>query len=260
MEIKKRNMKISIITPTLNSAETIRDCIESVKNQTYTNIEHIIVDGGSTDATLEIVKGYVHTYNLKFISEKDNGVYDAMNKGIKMSTGDVIGILNSDDMYSDNTVLEIVAIAFLTNHIDCLYGDLVYVDKHDTSKVVRYWKSREYQEGLFHKGWHPPHPTFFCKRICYEKYGTYNIDFKFAADYELMLRFLEKHKLRSLYINKVLVKMRVGGISNRSIFNIIKANIECYKAWKVNGLHINPIMLILKPLSKIFQYIKSCES
>jgi glycosyltransferase involved in cell wall biosynthesis len=179
-----------------------------------------------------------------------------MNKGLKLASGDIVGILNSDDFYKSNDILEIVANEFNNKNIDCLYGDLEYVDSNDTDKVIRYWKSRSYKEGLFQKGWHPAHPTFYVKRECYEKYGVFNLDFKIAADYELMLRFLEKYKLKCSYIPKTFVKMRVGGESNRSLSNIIKANIESYKAWKINGLYINPFMMVLKPLSKILQMFK----
>jgi len=251
-------LKISIITVVYNNAETIKDAIESVLNQTYKNIEYIIVDGGSTDGTVEIVQSYGDKIT-KFVSEKDNGLYDAMNKGIGLSTGDVVGILNSDDFYKSNDILEIVANEFMSKDIDCLYGDLEYVDDNDTSKVIRYWKSKPFKDGLFQKGWHPAHPTFFVKRVCYEKYGVFNLDFKIAADYELMLRFLERHWLKSSYIPKTFVKMRVGGKSNRSLSNIIRANLESYKAWKVNGLYINPFLFSLKPLSKIIQFIKKYD-
>jgi glycosyltransferase len=248
-------MKISIITVVYNNTKTIRDAIDSVLSQTYKNIEYIIVDGGSTDGTVEIVRSYGNKIS-KFVSEKDNGLYDAMNKGIRLATGDIVGILNSDDFYKSNDILEIVANEFNNKNIDCLYGDLEYVDANDTDKIVRYWKSKPFHVGLFQKGWHPAHPTFFIKRECYEKYGLFNFDFKIAADYEIMLRFLELYKLKSSYVNKTFVKMRVGGESNRSLKNIIKANIESYKAWKVNGLNINPVMLLLKPLSKVLQFFR----
>lgn len=252
---KNKKMKVSIITVVYNNAQTIKGAIESVLNQTYQNVEYIVIDGGSTDGTVEIIKSYGDEIN-KFISEKDNGLYDAMNKGISLAAGDVVGILNSDDFYASNDILEIVANEFATKDIDCLYGDLEYVDADDVNKVMRYWKSRPYKEGLFQKGWHPPHPTFFVKRECYDKYGVFNLDFKIAADYELMLRFLERHKLKSVYIPKTFVRMRVGGVSNRSITSILKANIESYKAWKINGLYINPLMFSLKPLSKVLQFFR----
>ncbi|GAB4222761.1 MAG: glycosyltransferase family 2 protein [Francisella sp.] len=246
-------MKVSIITVVYNNKKTIKDAIESVLDQSYKNIEYIIVDGASNDGTVDIIKSYGSKIT-KFISEPDRGLYDAMNKGVKLATGDIIGILNSDDLYNSNDILEVVVNEFKCKDIDCLYGDLEYVDANNVNKVIRYWKSKDYTAGLFKKGWHPAHPTFFVKRECYEKYGIFNLNFKLSADYEIMLRFLEKYKLKSSYIPKTFVKMRVGGESNRSLSNIIKANLECYKAWKTNDLYINPIYFTLKPLSKFLQF------
>ena len=245
-------MKISIITVVRNNAKTIKDAIESVLCQTYEDIEYIVVDGASTDGTVDIIKSYGNKIS-KLISEPDKGLYDAMNKGIKLAKGDVVGILNSDDFYKSNDVLETVANEFLKNDIDCVYGDLEYVSANDTSKVIRYWKSKEFKEGLFQRGWHPAHPTFFVKRKFYEKYGVFDLNFKIASDYELMLRFIEKYKLIPLYVNKTFVKMRVGGKSNQSLLNILKANFESYRAWKVNGLNFNPFIFLLKPFYKILE-------
>ena len=247
-------MKISIITVVWNNEKTIKNAIDSVLSQTYKNIEYIVVDGSSTDGTVKIVQSYGDKIS-KLLSEKDKGIYDAMNKGIRLATGDIVGILNSDDFYKSNDILEIVVNEFINKDIDCLYGDLEYVDSKDTSKVLRYWKSKVYKDGLFENGWHPAHPTFFIKREFYKKYGVFNLDFKIAADYEIMLRFLKKYQLKSSYINKTFVKMRVGGESNRSIKNIVKANLESYRAWEINGLNINPIIFLLKPLSKILQFL-----
>ena len=247
-------MKISIITVVWNNAKTIKDAISSVLNQSYKDIEYIIIDGASTDGTIEIVQSYGD--KIKFISEKDNGLYDAMNKGIRMATGDVVGILNSDDFYASDKILQIVADEFLKGNIDSVYANLEYIDANDPKRVIRYWRSKKYQEGLFRSGWHPAHPTFFVKKEIYEKYGVFDLSFKIAADYELMLRFFEKCKITSSYVDEVFVKMRIGGESNRSIKNIIKANMESYKAWKANGLYINPLRFLLKPFSKIIQFIK----
>jgi glycosyltransferase len=252
---KNKNIKVSIITVVYNNKDTIKDAIESVLNQTYKNIEYIIIDGGSNDGTVEIIRSYGNKID-KFISEKDNGIYDAMNKGIKLATGDIVGILNSDDFYASNDIIEKVVNEFIEKKVDSVYGDLVYVDAKNTDKIVRYWKSKPFKEGLFKKGWHPAHPTFFVKKEIYDKYGIFNLDFKIAADYELMLRFLEKCKISSSYIPEIFVKMRVGGESNQSIKNIIKANIESYKAWKANDLKIHPFRMFAKPLSKVFQYFK----
>ena len=247
-------MKISIITVVWNNAKTIKDAINSVLNQSYKDVEYIVIDGASTDGTIEILQSYGD--KIKFISEKDNGLYDAMNKGIRMATGDVVGILNSDDFYASDKILQIVADEFLKGNIDSVYANLEYIDANDPKRVIRYWRSKKYQEGLFRSGWHPAHPTFFVKKEIYEKYGVFDLSFKIAADYELMLRFFEKCKITSSYVDEVFVKMRIGGESNRSIKNIIKANMESYKAWKANGLYINPLRFLLKPFSKIIQFIK----
>ncbi|MCD6317842.1 glycosyltransferase [Candidatus Aerophobetes bacterium] len=252
----KNNPLVSIITVVLNRKNTIEFAIKSVLSQTYPNIEYIIVDGGSTDGTIDVIKKY-NKYISKWISEPDNGIYDGMNKGLKLAEGEIIGFLNSDDLYANENVIGTVVKAIEENSADCCWGDLVYVDKKNTDKIIRYWKSSEFKERKFKRGWMPPHPTFFVKRWVYEKYGYFNLDFPIAADYELMLRLLEKYKIRSCYVSKVLVKMRTGGKSNRTLVNIIKANIECYKAWKVNDLKPSYITFVLKPLSKIFQYFKS---
>ena len=246
-------MKISIITVVWNNAKTIRDAINSVLNQSYKDVEYIVVDGASTDGTIKIVQSYGD--KIKFISEKDNGLYDAMNKGIRMATGDVVGILNSDDFYASDKILQIVADEFLNSNTDSVYANLEYVDANNPKKVVGYWKSKKYQDGLFRSGWHPAHPTFFVKSEIYKKYGMFDLGFRIAADYELMLRFFEKCKITSSYVDEVFVKMRMGGESNKSIKNIIKANIESYRAWQANGLYINPLMFLLKPFSKIVQFI-----
>lgn len=245
-------MKISIITVVRNNAATIRDCIESVLSQTYP-VEYIIIDGCSTDGTLDIIKKYEANIS-KFVSESDNGIYDAMNKGLKAATGDIIGILNSDDVYAENTVLESVVSCFSKEKTDSCYGDLNYVDRNDTNRVTRFWKSGCYNKEKFKNGWMPPHPVFFVKKYIYEKYGYLNLDFPFAADYELMLRFLYKHGITAAYIQKVLVKMRTGGTSKPGLYTL-RSIIENYKAWKTNELEPNLMTFILKPISKIFQYM-----
>jgi glycosyltransferase, family 2 len=248
-------MKVSIVTPTYNSAKTIVDTILSVNKQDYTNIEHIIIDGGSKDNTLELIRNTPNRVK-KIISEPDKGIYDAMNKGVALATGDIVGILNSDDFYNSNDVIAKVVKTFQEGEYEGVYGDLEYVDARNTNRVVRYWESKAYKEGLFKKGWHPAHPTFFVKKEVYDKYGNFNLKYKIGADYEIMLRFIEKNRIKVAYIPETLVKMRVGGASNQSIKNIIKANIECYNAWKDNGLSILPFVFILKPLSKTLQYLR----
>ncbi len=248
-------MKVSIITVCLNSRETIEDAILSVLEQDYQNIEYIIIDGGSTDGTLEIINKYKDRIS-KIISEPDKGIYDGMNKGLKVATGKIIGFLNSDDMYFSNKVISTVVRTIEQEKVDCCWGDLVYVDKRNTKKIVRYWKSSEYREGGFKRGWMPPHPTFFVKEWVYEKYGGFNTNFSISADYELILRFLEKYKISSFYIPKILVKMRVGGNSNKNLIQILKANVECFNAFRLNGFSVSPFIIFLKPFLKINQFFK----
>lgn len=249
-------MKISIITVCFNSEKTIEDTIQSVLAQTHSDVEYIIVDGNSSDGTMSIVEKYSDRIS-KIISEPDKGIYDAMNKGVLASTGDVIGILNSDDVYAADNVLELVSKNI--NQSDAVYGNLDYVDFKDLAKVVRRWNSKPYKEGMFLNGWMPPHPTFFVRKSLYEKLGLYSLELKSAADYELMLRFIHKHKIKLSFINEILVKMRIGGESNASLKNRIRANKEDRKAWEMNKLKPNVLTLIRKPLSKLSQFIKKAN-
>ena len=262
-------MKVSLITVSYNSALTIADTIVSVQKQTYKNIEFIVVDGNSTDGTVEIVKQFIDGEQnvlqdsakdvsqgvvTKFLCERDNGIYDAMNKGLALATGDIIGVLNSDDFYCATDVIEQVVRAFEEHETDCLYGDLNYVNPNDTSKIIRKWRSGSYRKKNFLKGWMPPHPTFFVKKSCYEKFGKFDTQFKSAADYELMLRFLFKESCTAVYLPKVMIHMRAGGVSNASLKNRIRANREDRAAWKINGLKPKWFTLLRKPLSKLIQY------
>lgn len=247
------NLKISIITVTYNSAATLEQTILSVIEQSYQNIEFIIVDGGSTDDTLKIVEK--HKGNIaKFVSEKDNGLYDALNKGIDLATGDVIGFLHSDDFYTDNTIIQQYVNTFIKNHSEAVYADLFYVDKTNTNKIIRKWKSGNHKPNSFLHGWMPPHPTFFVRKEIYQKFGKFNLEFKHSSDYELMLRFIHKHKIKVSYLHEFVIKMRVGGQSNVSIQNRINANNEDRMAWKVNGLKPRFYTSYLKPLRKISQF------
>lgn len=246
-------MKVSIVTAALNAEGTIEDSIKSVLRQTYDNIEYIIIDGKSTDATMEIVNKYRNRIS-RIISEPDQGLYDAMNKGLKFATGEIAGLLHADDSLAVDNAVERIAKIFAEKEIDCLWGDLVYVNRTDPGRVLRYWKSSGYSEGLIKRGWMPPHPTFFVKRWVYEKYGFFNTDFKFAADYELILRFLHKHRISGYYIPEVLVRMRAGGLTNRSIINIIKKSLEDYQALKANRLNGRIRLLMRKNISKIPQF------
>lgn len=247
-------MKVSIITVCYNAASTIESAIQSVISQDYKNIEYIIVDGKSTDKTESIIEKYNGRIS-KFISEKDEGMYFALNKGIKLASGDIIGILHSDDFYSNEKVISRVVKEFESKTVDSVYGDLQYVSRNNTKKIIRQWKSKSYDPSLFLNGWMPPHPTFFVKRKCYEQFGEFNTSFSISADYELMLRFLYKHTISSSYIPEVLVKMRTGGVSNVTIKNRTTANKEDRLAWKVNRLKPNAFTFILKPLSKLKQFI-----
>lgn len=248
--------KVSIITACLNNAATIETTIRSVLTQDYPNIEYIIIDGASIDGTQDIITKHKDKLGT-FVSEKDKGIYDAMNKGLAKATGDIVGFLHADDFYPASNVISNIVKTFEKEGCDSVYGDLQYVDRQNPDKVFRNWKSEPYYDGIFLKGFMPPHPTFFLKRKCYEQYGNYNTTFVLAADYELMLRMLHRYKLKAIYIPEVLVKMRTGGASNKSLGNRIKANMEDRKAWKINGLKPTPLTLIRKPLGKIGQYFKS---
>ncbi|HTF30715.1 MAG TPA: glycosyltransferase family 2 protein [Flavitalea sp.] len=244
---------ITIITACYNSASTIEDTLKSVQSQTYPHVEHLIIDGHSTDHTLELVKSYGHV--AQCVSAKDKGIYDAMNKGIILAKGGVIGILNSDDLYASAGVLEKVAKAFENPKVDAVYGDLQYVDSNDLNKIVRYWRSGYFSARNFYFGWMPPHPTFFVRSSVYEQTGHFNLTLRSAADYEMMLRILLKHQFKAHYIPEVLVKMRTGGVSNASFRNRLKANREDREAWRLNGLRPYFFTTYLKPVRKIFQFI-----
>lgn len=246
-------MKISIITVTYNNEAYIEACIKSVISQSYGNIEHIIVDGKSTDGTMDIVNRYKDKIT-KILSEKDNGYVYAMNKGLRMASGDVIGFLHSDDFYADDQVIEKVVDAFKEGSFDSLYGDLIYVRQNNPDKIVRYWKGGVYDPERIKNGWMPPHPTFFVREKIYKRYGYFNTDFKIAADYELMVRFLHKYRISSYYMPYVMVKMRLGGASNKGFKNIIRKSLEDYKACKIYGIKRKLLVIILKNISKVAQF------
>jgi glycosyltransferase len=248
-------MKISIITVCFNSEKTIENTIQSVFSQDYKNIEYIVIDGQSSDKTLSIIEKY--KLNIaKFVSEKDEGIYFAINKGISLATGEIIAILHADDFYTNETIITSVVSNFEKQNTDTLYGDLQYVDRVNISKIIRNWKSGEFKKTKFLNGWMPPHPTFFVRRKCYEKFGNYNTKLKSASDYEMMLRLLYKNNCSTFYLPEVLVKMRVGGKSNRSLLNRFKANREDKQAWIINELKPSAATFILKPLLKINQFFK----
>jgi glycosyltransferase len=290
-------LKISIITTTFNGAATIRDCLESIIEQTHPNVEHIVVDAASTDGTLDILEEYKKDSRqsavevsaslrlsgsrqykegeFRMISEPDNGIYDGMNKGLRLATGDVVGILNADDFYFGPDVLGKVAGVFEDLGVDSCYGDLVYVAEGKKScqssavsyqsksqgttsqdfRVVRYWKSGPFDYRKFWWGWMPPHPTFFVRRSVYERYGYFNLEMGTAADYELMLRFLVKHRITAAYLSEILIQMRSGGASNVTLAARLRANRMDRKAWEVNGLKPYPWTLMMKPLRKVGQWV-----
>ena len=247
-------MKISIITSVYNNKETIAEAIESVLAQTYDNIEYIVVDGASTDGTVDVIKKYADKITT-FVSEPDKGIYDGLNKGVALATGDVVGFLHSDDLFEDEHVVAKIAETFKVDEVDSIYGDLIYVSKEDTSKVVRYWKSGAYSLKKLENGWMPPHPTFYVKRKVYEAYGAFDTSFKIAADYDSILRFLGREGITTRYIPEILVKMRVGGESNKSLKNLVLKTKEDIRAIENNN--VRPLRcLIFKNLSKIPQFFR----
>jgi len=249
-------MKISIITVSYNSENFIESCINSLLSQTYKNIEYIIIDGSSKDNTLNIIKKYSDQVSV-IVSEPDQGIYDAMNKGIKIAKGDIIGFLHSDDLYANNEILSKVQKIFnMDKTLEACYADLIYVKRFDISKVVRYFKSDRFIEGFFQKGWCPPHPTFFVRRSVYNLYGIFDLNYQFASDIDLMMRFLEIHKINVKHVPEVWVKMRIGGASNKNLKNIWLQNREILKSFNKNGLNINPIFFFLhKLISRSKQFI-----
>lgn len=246
-----QDLKISIITVTYNAESTINNCIESVIGQNYRNIEYIIIDGASTDKTVQIIEKYKNQIAV-FVSEPDNGIYDAMDRGIKLATGDIVGTLNADDFFTDNNVLSQVAEAFSNPEVSITYGDLDYINTDGS--IVRKWRSGEYRDGMFNSGWMPPHPTFYCKRNLFHQFGFYSLEYGTAADYELMLRFIHLNKVNAFYIKKVMIRMNVGGVSNKSYSNRVQGLLFDYKAMRNNGIRFPLVTLIFKPLRKIIQY------
>jgi len=248
-------MKISLITICWNSEATIRETLESVRAQAYPHLEYIVIDGASSDGTLKLIDSFSDIVT-KLVSEKDNGIYDAMNKGIALATGDVIGILNSDDVFADDHVLCDIAKVFAEHPIDGLYADLQYVQRDDLNKVTRYWRSGKYRHGGFRRGWMPPHPTFYVRSTAYKEFGGFDTRLKTSADYELMLRFIHVKRIKVFYLNRITVKMRVGGQSNQSFSNRLKGNREDRLAWKFNKLRPPVGLSFTKPLRKIGQFIR----
>lgn len=247
---------ISIITATYNSAETINDTIKSVLCQTNKDFEYIIVDGGSTDETIGIVKSYESEFSgkLKWVSEKDKGIYDAMNKGIKMASGDIIGILNSDDYYTSDDILQTIADAFKCQNVDAIYGDIHFIKDGVPDKCVRYYSSRLFSPFWLRFGFMPAHPSFYCKREVFDKSGLYRLDYNIGSDYEMMVRLFRKHKISSRYVPKDFVTMRTGGASNSNLQSRLTLIKEDVKACRDNGIYTNELFICLKFLYKIFEF------
>jgi glycosyltransferase involved in cell wall biosynthesis len=246
-------VKISIITVALNSAATIEETILSVQRQTHADREHIVIDGGSRDGTLDLINRHRQGIAIS-VSEPDAGIFDAMNKGLARATGDVVGFLNADDVYANDQVLARIAAAFGDQAVDAVYADLVYVDRFNPEKVVRYWRSGDFQPGSFARGWMPAHPTFYVRRKVYERLGGFDLKYPLQGDFELTLRFLEVHRIRTRHIAEIWVRMRTGGASNRSVRAVLRGNVESYRAARANGLKVTPLFILRKILSRLPQF------
>ena len=247
-------MRISIITATYNSEKTLLDTLLSLEKQTHPDIEYIVIDGASKDNTIKLIKSNC-TRVSKIICEPDNGIYDALNKGIQAASGDVIGFLHSDDLLAYDDVIADIAKTFESSGCDAVYGDLEYVAQNDTTKRIRLWKSGSFSRFKMKVGWMPPHPSFYMKRECYSQFGSFSLDYRISADYDSLLRYILKQRISIAYLPKVLVKMRVGGISNRSVSSMVKKSMEDIRIMKQNGI-IWPLALAYKNISKLPQFIK----
>ena len=252
-------MRISVVTVCYNAAATVADAAQSVLGQVphpdaHFDLEYIVVDGGSTDSTLDALAPFRDRI-ATLISEPDRGLYDAMNKGIKAATGDVVAILNADDVYASTDVLACVAATIRETGAEAVYGDLHYVDANNLTHVLRRWRSGAFRPGAFRRGWMPPHPALFVTRSCYERWGLFTLALRSAADYELMLRFIHRYDMTLAYLPETLVLMRAGGVSNASLIHRIRAHREDWKAWRMNGYHPSPLTLLAKPLRKLPQFL-----
>jgi glycosyltransferase involved in cell wall biosynthesis len=247
-------LKISVITAVYNNRETVADALESALGQTHGEIELVVVDGGSTDGTLQVLNSFGDRLAV-LVSESDRGIYDALNKGLRLATGEVVGFLHSDDIYADAQVLERVAAEFANPDVEAVYGDLVYVRKNSPDQVVRYWKSGMFDARKLRRGWMPPHPTLYVRRSVYERLGNFDTDYRIAADYDFMLRLLGQSGVQPVYIPEVLVKMRLGGASNRTFGNLLRKSREDYRALKANRIG-GFWALTWKNLSKLPQFFR----
>ena len=248
-------MKVSVITVCYNAAPEIDETIRSVMVQDHADIEHIVVDGGSTDGTQAKIGRYAECI-AHFVSENDQGVYHAMNKGLGLATGEVVAFVNAGDMMATRNTVSYMVNAFRQGNADVVYGDAIMVDPQDITKVKRFWKGGEYKRENFRKGWMPPHLGTYIRRSAYQRYGLFNTGLRVSADYELMFRFLYKHRLPARYVPKVLVRFRLGGVSNRSLGHVWRANLEVYRAWGMNGERVSPLIVLRKPLRKLGQMLR----
>ncbi len=251
-----RPIKISIVTATWNCAEVLPDCLNSINNQTYDNREHIVVDGGSIDGTLELINEKLNAIDL-LISEPDSGIYDALNKGIRHSTGDVIGFLHADDLYYSTDTLAKISLAFNDPSICAVYGDLTYVSRENTSKIIRKWRSNSFEMEKLKRGWMPPHPTLYVRREWYEKIGGFDSNYRISADYLSILRLFSDSTFKSIYLPQILIKMRIGGVSNKSLVTILRKSKEDWLALRSNNFNIYDAFkaIVIKNFSKIIQFI-----
>jgi glycosyltransferase involved in cell wall biosynthesis len=247
------SLHISVVTAVLNQAKTLGDAVRSVQGQNWSNVEHVVIDGGSTDGTLAVLDSYKGSIG-KVISEPDRGLYDALNKGIRHATGDVVGFMHANDSFASPHVLARIAAAFEDPSVGAVYGDLVYVQKEDASRVVRYWRAGQFRRQMLAQGWMPPHPTFYVRRDIYARFGLFDTRFRIAADYENMLRILWGGQVNAAYIPEVLVRMRMGGMSNSSLFNMLRKSREDYAAMRQNGIG-GLQALLLKNVTKLPQFV-----
>lgn len=250
----ERRMKVSIITATRNSAATVADCIASVNGQTHAAIEHLVIDGASQDDTVRTVEAMPNRV-AKIVSEPDRGIYDAMNKGIALATGDVIGILNADDFLAAADIIELIAATFEREPCDAVFGNLDFVAPDHPDRVVRRWTSSPFVPGSFAGGWHPPHPTLYLRRGVYERYGTFDVALDVSADFELMLRLFERFGIRARYVDRTIVRMRYGGESTGSLRKIIRGNINIMRAFKKNGIRVSPLYPLMRLLPKLKEFL-----
>jgi glycosyltransferase len=249
-------MKISIITATYNSSATIKACMDSVLNQTYKDIEYLIIDGNSKDGTLELIKSQAEKHhNITWVSEKDKGIYDALNKGIEKATGDVIGFVHSDDFLADNTIIDKIVKVFESKKVDGVYGNLHYVKFNKIDTVVRYWRSKPFRRKLLNRGWMPAHPTLFLKQEIYKSKGSFNLDYRIAADYDFILRIFNQSTYNFYFLPETIMKMRLGGTSNRSFKNLIQKTKEDYRVARTNRIKWPMVTVGLKNFSKIPQWL-----